>query len=119
MKKFLLLLIIVASSCQGNDDVYCTQEVVFGLTVTVKDAVTEAGLQEGVLVIATDGSYTEILQYAMNNAAVFIGAAERPGNYTLTVSKEGYQTFTTDVIVVTRDMCHVISQSVTVTLQPE
>lgn len=124
MKKIMLFLSILAISCNSNDDnddgqTNCTDIFVYGLNVTVKDAVTDATLQEGVLVKAVDGSYVETLQVEEIPSTVFVGAGERAGNYILTVSKDGYQTFTSQVITLTADECHVIGQDITVELQPE
>ena len=123
MKKIFLLLactpFLLATTCDDDDDIYCTQEAKAGLNFTVKDAVTDEVLSTGVTVVAQDGTYTETLELFPNSdIAVFIGAWERVGTYTVTVSKEGYQTYTLELIVVTADVCHVIPQLVTVNLQP-
>lgn len=124
MKKIILLMSIFAISCNNDDnsnsgETNCTDQFVYGLHVSVKNAVTNAVLQEGVLVKATDGSYVETLQTEGNSSTVFVGAGERAGSYILTVSKDGYETFTSEVITLKRDECHVISKEVTVALQPE
>jgi hypothetical protein len=123
MKKIFLLLactpFLLAMTCDEDDEVICTQEAKAGLNITVKDAVTNEFLSSGVTVVAQDGSYTETLEaFPQSDIPVFIGAWERVGTYTVTVSKEGYQTFTSEPIVVTADICHVIPQQVTVELQP-
>ncbi|PKP19181.1 MAG: hypothetical protein CVU07_00430 [Bacteroidetes bacterium HGW-Bacteroidetes-23] len=125
MKKIFLLLacmpLFLATSCNNDDDedVNCTLVALAGLNVTVKDAVTDEVLSTGVMVIAQDGTYTETLEQLPNNEIpVFIGAWERVGTYVVTVSKEGYQTFTSQPIVVTADVCHVIPELLTVELQP-
>ncbi len=123
MKKIFLLLactpFLLAMTCDEDDEIICTQEAKAGLNITVKDAVTDELLSMGVTVIAQDGSYTETLeQFPNEEVPVFIGAWERVGTYVVTVSKEGYQTFTSEPIVVTADVCHVIPQQVTVELQP-
>ena len=124
MKKIILFLSIVAISCNNDDnanngETNCTEQFVYGLHVSVKNAVTNETLREGVLVKATDGSYVETLQTEDNGSGVFVGAGERAGSYILTVSKDGYENFTSEVITLKRDECHVISKEVTVELQPE
>lgn len=115
---------IFAISCNNDDnsnsgETNCTDQFVYGLHVSVKNAMTNAVLQEGVLVKATDGSYVETLQTEVNSSIVFVGAGERAGSYILTVTKDGYETFTSEVIMLKRDECHIISKEVTVALQPE
>lgn len=123
MKKIFLLLactpFLLAMTCDDEDEIYCTQEAKAGLNITVKDAITDELLSTGVTVIAQDGSYSETLeQFPNEEVPVFIGAWERVGTYVVTVSKEGYQTFTSQPIVVTADVCHVIPELLTVELQP-
>ena len=123
MKKIFLLLactpFLLAMTCDEDDEVICTQEAKAGLNITVKDAVTNEFLSSGVTVIAQDGSYTETLEaFPQSDIPVFIGAFERVGTYTFTVSKEGYQTYTSELVILTADICHVIPQNFVVSLQP-
>lgn len=120
MKKIILLLmcmpLLMASTCDNEDDqIYCTLEAKAGLNVTVLNSQTNQPLIDGVTVQATDGFYQEFLILGRENS--FFGAEERPGTYIITVTKEGYQTYTSSPIVVTADVCHVIPQSLTVNLQ--
>ncbi|WP_333693408.1 hypothetical protein [Flavobacterium sp.] len=123
MKKIILLLAIapflLATSCDDDDQIYCTQEAKAGLNITVKDAVTNEYLSTGITVIAQDGSYTETLEaFPQSDIPVFMGAYERVGTYIFTVSKEGYQTYTSELVTLTADVCHVIPQNFLVELQP-
>ena len=122
MKKIILLLMcmpfLLASTCDNDDDqIYCTQEFVYGLNVTVLDSQTNQPLVEGVVVSATDGAYQENLMLIPGLEYSFAGAGERPGTYVVTVTKSGYQTYTSPPITVTANVCHVIPQSLTVNLQ--
>ena len=124
MKKLLLLLFcmpfIFLSSCDDSDDnnqIVCTLEVRAGLNVTVSLDAMSSITGEGVMVVATDGTYSETLEYVDINNPVFSGAYERQGTYIITVSKDGYQTYTSAPITVTADVCHVIPQQVHVVLQ--
>lgn len=124
MKKLLLIIallpILLATQCDEDDnEIACTEEARAGLNITIKDAETNAYLSEGVSVVARDGSYTETLHSFDSSEPVFSGAYEREGNYTITVSKSGYVTYTSEVISVTSDVCHVIPQQRTILLQPE
>lgn len=116
--SFIPLLIF--SSCEDDEDnqVVCTEEARAGLNVTVSLGTMSSNTGEGVTVIAKDGNYSETLTYYNAQDPIFSGAYERSGNYILTVSKEGYQTYTSDVISVNRDECHVIQQKIHVVLLP-
>ena len=94
-KLFLFVLctpFLLVSACESSDDdpIFCTQEV---------------------------GTYQETLEFLPGLEHPFSGADERMGTYIITVTKSGYQTYTSPPIVVTRDVCHVITQSLTVNLQ--
>lgn len=123
MKKLVVLFFVaMCFACSGDDDkvvtdpVECTEEFVFGLSVQVRDAATLAIIPNGVTVVAQDGSYTETLDFMFDT---HVGAGERPGAYTLTASKDGFITKMAGPITVAmdEDMCHVITQSVTITLE--
>lgn len=119
MKYLYICLILLASiSCKTNDDdsaTACTEEFVFGLNVQVRDAVTGGIILNNITVTAIDGTYSEELTF---NFDTFIGAGERPGNYTIEVLADGYVDFTSNVITVGADECHVIPESVEIELQP-
>ena len=124
MKKLLLIIamapLLLATQCDEEDNgIACTEEARAGLNITVKDAETNDYLNEGVSVIATDGSYSETLISFDVVEPIFSGAYEREGNYIITVSKSGYVTYTSEIITVTSDVCHVIPQQITILLQPE
>lgn len=115
----IILLSLIALGCNQDDDVACTLEARAGLNVTVKDATTNNYLGIGTTVVATEGNYSETLQYMEGIIPSFAGAWERAGNYILTVSAEGYVTSVSETITVISDECHVIAQQVEVVLQPE
>lgn len=125
MKKLLLLfafaLFLMTSSCEPDnvDQIVCTQEFVYGLQVTVLDASTGQPISEGVQVKAVDGTFNENLFNLLGQDLTFYGAGERIGVYTITVTKEGYQIYTSPPIGVPANVCHVITQSLTVNLAPE
>jgi hypothetical protein len=124
MKKIILLLsilpLLIITSCQSdNEEINCTLVAVAGLNITVKDAATLETLYLDVTILAQDDNYSETLEpFTGDDFAVFNGAWERSGTYIVTVSKEGYQTFTSEPIVVGQDVCHVIPVQMEVLLQP-
>jgi hypothetical protein len=123
MKKlflfFLFTTVFFISSCEDNDDnqIFCTDQFVYGLNVIVLDASTGNPIFQDIEVKAVDGTYLEILELVPSSEYAFVGAGERAGTYVVTITKAGYQTYTSAPIVVTRDECHVIPQSLTVNLQ--
>lgn len=122
MRTLLLCsLFVVFSSCTSTktDEIQCTEEARAGLNITVKNAVTNQILGEGITVKAADGNYTETLEFFNANNPVFSGAWERVGTYIITVSGAGYDTFVSESVTLTSDECHVIPQLLQVSLQPE
>jgi hypothetical protein len=121
MKRLVVILAVLSFACSDNNNggINCTDEYVPGLSVTVKDSLTGKVLEKGVTVIAADGNYTEELEMISESSSGFYGAFERTGSYTLTVSKQGYRSHTSDSIELDADQCHVITQEVTVELQAE
>ena len=121
MKKIILLLfcmpLLLASTCEDDENqIVCTTDFVNGLNVTVVDSETQVPLVEGVTVTAVDGDYNEVLPLFPGLEYIFSGAGERVGSYIITVTKVGYITYTSQPIVVTRDVCHVIPKQVFVEL---
>jgi hypothetical protein len=119
MKYIALLFLFVAiSSCSDDkdDNAPCTGPGVAGLRILVKDAVTNASITSDVTVVATDGDFEEVLTLS---APYFIGVYDRQANYTVTVTKAGYQTYTEDAISVFVPGCHAVVTDHTVLLQPE
>lgn len=122
MKKlflfFLFTTLFFTSSCEDIDDnqIFCTDQFVYGLNVIVLDASTGNPIFQDIEVKAVDGTYQEILELVPGLEYAFVGAGERAGTYVVTITKAGYQTYTSAPIVLTRDECHVIPQSLTVNL---
>lgn len=125
MKKILLLLclmpLLMAHTCNdddhfGDDRFPCTTEARAALNVTVTlDGQTNVS-EAGITVIAVDGDFAEELEAFGQQPPVFSGAYERPGRYIITVSKQGYETFISEVIRVERDYCHVVPRQISVNL---
>jgi hypothetical protein len=101
-----------------DDGIACREEFVYGLNVYVEDAQTNESLTQGVAVIAIDGDYEETLML-IESSDSFVGAGERGGVYTLEISAVGYQTYTSEEIILEHDGCHVIPQIIDIDLIPE
>lgn len=108
--------------CEDDDDNLaepCTLEVVYALNIQVKDAVTSEYLSSQANVHIQDETYSDNLSVApLSNPPTFVGAPERSGTYTISVSKPGYVTYVSDPVAVTANACHVIPQMLTIELQP-
>ena len=122
MKKILLLLcfvpMLMANTCEDDyyDDYPCTAEARAGINVTVSLNGDLYANFEGVSVTAREGNYISDLFQAMQSSPQFSGVYERAGTYIVTVSKDGYQTYISNPITVTRDPCHVIPRQLAINL---
>jgi len=124
----LSLLLLGMSGCDILDsssrDVICTDNFVVGIAVTVQDSLTGAPAASGAMLIAREGAYADtavVPPNAPNPDSRVLGAAgERPGTYTVTVSKNGYRTWERTGVVVTMDEygCHVRTVELVARLQP-
>lgn len=92
--------------------VACTDEYVPGITVDVRDSQSGAQITDGVRVIARDGAFADTAE----NSHLAV-AFERAGTYTVTVEKDGYQTWSRSGVRVSRDECHVRTVALTAQLQ--
>ncbi|WP_298542478.1 hypothetical protein [uncultured Aquimarina sp.] len=123
MKKLILILLVICSACNideqdTSDPVFCTTEAIPGLEITLTDSTSDMFLVTGITVVAKDNNYTETLQL-LPDSNTFVGAYERTGTYIITVSGSGYETFTSTIpIIVDKDICHVITESREIMLQP-
>ncbi len=117
------MLAVLAFAC-GDEEHYtsgcpCTDEIIFGLKVSVKDAVTGEYINEGVKVTAVDRyGIAEELDTFTSVSSVFYGAAETEGTYTITVTKDGYADYTSGPVTVEADQCHVTTEEITIAFVP-
>ena len=120
----VLCLGLLGSGCTllTDDGHACTANIVMGLNVTVRDSVTGIAAGRGATVSAQDGTYSETLMFLgsviSTDSLDFMGAAERPGTYRITVTKAGYQAWTRNGVQVLDAACHVHPATVDVRLQP-
>ena len=101
-----LLLALLGTACGVTEPqgVICTREFRYGVKATVTDAADGAPATEGLSGLLAEGSYREEMEVGGN---VLFGAGERAGLYELTITAEGYVTWTQNDIEVTADECHV------------
>ena len=113
LRHLPILATLGAISCRAPDD--CTLNYVYGLNVYVSDASTQGSLVDGgTVVVAADGSFADT---ATAFAGTFNAAGERPGRYTVTAERLGYQKWTQSNVVVRSDGCHVEPVSLHARLQ--
>lgn len=124
MKKLILVILVLCSACNLDeqdtlDPFFCTEELRAGLEIYVKDATNiDAFLVSGITVVVMDGAYTETL-VNFTDTNTFVGAFERTGAYTLKITGDGYETFTSSLpIIVDKDICHVITENREIILRP-
>ncbi len=97
----------------------CTPSIEPAVTVTVSDFRTQKPLEATITI--KDGSYQETLEIKGATASgqmIYSGGFERPGHYTVTISKEGYATFIMTGVNVAKGDCHVLTRQISVDLQP-
>lgn len=84
----------------------CTDQLVYGITVTVRDSATGELLGSDPSGVLTDGSYRETMESA---GPSLWGAPERPGTYDIEITAEGYRTWNRKGVRVEMewDGCHV------------
>jgi hypothetical protein len=121
MKYAALSLSIFLIACLPKSPIQkvCTEEARAALTVFVKDGKSNSLLSDSVVVKAVDGTYTETLQLFSGNPPNFSGAWERLGNYNVIVEKRGYKSSTNNPVVCDKDECHVIPQTLTVSISTD
>jgi hypothetical protein len=99
----------------------CTQDERDGLVITVRDGRSGAPLCD-VAVVAFDGAYQENLtDFGVTSAQCrYVGAAERPGNYRVQISRPGYTTTEVSDLMVAKGDCHIGPAVMrTIDLQPD
>ena len=116
-----LSLFCFLTGCLGKSPIKqaCTQEARAGLNIVVKDVQTNLFLRDSLSLIAGSGSYTEALEIFPGNPPTFMGAWEREGTYTISITRPRYQPMVSSPITVLKDECHVIPQSFTIALIPK
>jgi hypothetical protein len=114
-----LTSVFFINGCDSLIGTVCTDEAVSGLAVQVRDSLTGLPAGFGATVTARDGTYSETLEFAgIIDSTTFFGAFERPGRYTIDVTRAGYTPWQRSNVVVASGRCHVIPVTVQAKLQP-
>ncbi len=119
LRYALPLLLLVNAAC--DSEIVCTAEARFGVNVSVRNAVTQQPVLQGVRGALHEGSYVDSLQVITDiegNIFSLAGAVERAGTYRIELVATGYQPWTRTNVLVTADRCHVTPVAVTANLVP-
>jgi hypothetical protein len=115
----LLALLPVITECGLLVD--CDTGIAPAIVVEVRNANTGEPAAAGALGTVRDGTYMDSLyQYSFAGAVPLslAGADERPGTYTVTIEKAGYETWTVTGVTVGDSNCHVETVNLTAELAP-
>ena len=102
----------------------CTEILVAGLVVEVRDARTGLPAAYDASGTITDGAYKETLSVeggmttTPDKALLLVGAWERPGIYDVVVEKPGYRAWSMSQVAVITDECHVLTVHLQADLEP-
>ena len=100
----------------------CTDILISGLAVEVRDAGTGLPAAYNATGTIIDGSYKETLEGGMTTtpetALLLVGAWERAGIYDVTVEKPWYRTWSMAHVAVLADECHVQTVHLQANLEP-
>jgi hypothetical protein len=113
----LFALVPALSSCDLLPGGACTAEARAGINLVVSDSVTGAPAAAGAIGVARDGTYADTL--VSLDGHTMAGAWERPGIYTVSVSKTGYVAWTLGGVRVSDGGCHVQGVMLEARLKPE
>ena len=112
--KLLIALLLLGTvpflyGCDSDsgDSIGCTTEFRYGVEVSIFDADTgKPIINAEVTGMVQDGSYLESLLH-LESTNTLLGAGERPGTYTISISLPGYVEWKVSDVKVTSDECHV------------
>lgn len=103
----------------GADDFACTTSIESGLIVTIVDQSTNAPIACDATVTATEEDYAETASGECDGSNAVTMLDERPGFYSITVEKAGYETFQVSDYGIGKDLCHVLPRELEVELIPQ
>ena len=109
------MVTLLTSGCFLTDSRFCTGEFVYGVSVEAMDSTTSEPVTEGLTGTLVDAGHTEVMEVIGNR---LVGAGERPGNYSITVSALGYEAWNRSGIEVHSGDCHVTTVHMQARLTP-
>jgi hypothetical protein len=113
---------LAVSLASSPEVMLCTMDYRAGMAIRVFDLWSGRPAADSAVAWAEAGSYRDSLQVTASDertgqARVLSGAYERPGEYTVTITRPGYQTWQQPVTV-RRAPCHVVTAQVRANLVP-
>lgn len=118
MSPWWLVVATALGACAENPPLACTEEARPGLSITVRDSVTNTPIATGAEIVAREGEYADTARGSLLGSGVYALAYERAGVYDVTVSHPAYRLWTRAAVRVTADECHVQTVSLVARLQP-
>jgi len=112
-----ILFVALIAPVLGCDPYTCSTDVLFGITLYVRDSVTNAMVGRESLVILQSGTVADSVRETSFNDGPYGLAPEQAGTFTVTVEKAGYQRWSKSGVQVTKQDCHVVGVSVPALLQ--
>ena len=120
MKRSLGVVLTVALVTGCHDqEIVCPMILSPGVAVEVRDAFDGATIASGSKLVAQAGAYADSMSFPPGQPELnssHLTGAYRPGSYTLTVTKTGYQPWVQTNVVVTAARCGVNLTSLTALL---
>ncbi|MEO5817254.1 MAG: hypothetical protein ABIT20_18450 [Gemmatimonadaceae bacterium] len=109
--------VVGCSASNVTDGTACTKEARAGITVDVRDSVSNALVGRGSRIIAREGAVADTSTDTQISDGPFSLVFERAGTYTVAVTQTGYQPWNRAGVQVTNGTCHVNAVAVTARLQ--
>jgi hypothetical protein len=118
----VLALAALGAECPtSNPEVICTADFRYGLNVTVVDSLTGALVPRPILIVASEGAFSDTAKFALQTDGIQLGSwpllGERSGVFTVLVRAPGYQDWQQSSVRIGRDACHVIPVALTARLR--
>ncbi|MEP6733757.1 MAG: hypothetical protein ABJE10_24135 [bacterium] len=111
-----LATVATLAGCSGvTDETACTREARAGITVDVRDSVTNALVGKNSR-ITVSGTAADTSQTSVNDGPYGL-LFEQDGTYTLSVVQSGYMPWTKSNVQITKGACHVNGVLITAKLQ--
>ena len=120
MRRFSLITLLISVGCSigsSTEPAACTKEYVYGLHAQIKNARSDSAIAQGTILTLQEGTYQEVVTESWDGLMMF-GAGERPGEYTVTAERLGYDEWTMSGVEILSDGCHVIPVSLRVQMAP-